>query len=100
MTEDEPLDIVCAADGYPRPALDISLDEKGQMPTIMALANGIQTPSFVDNKFKPSVYEAYRIVGLTSFDNQRNLTCRVDMKLPDKNLILSATKRLYIECNE
>ncbi|CAF3340991.1 unnamed protein product [Rotaria sp. Silwood1] len=97
MIEGEPLDIVCAADGYPRPALDISLNKNGTTPTIMALASGIQPPTFIDNQFKPSVYEAYRIPGLTSYDNGRNLTCRVDMKQIDKNLIISITKQLYIE---
>ncbi len=98
MVEGEPLDIVCAADGFPRPALDISLDKNGTMPTIMALATGISPPSIVDNQFKPTVYEAYRIPGLTSSDNGRNLTCRVDMKQIDKKLMLSSTKQLYIEC--
>ncbi|CAF2710923.1 unnamed protein product [Rotaria sp. Silwood2] len=97
MVEGEPLDIVCAADGYPRPALDVLLDKNGTTPTIMALASGIQPPTFIDNQFKPSVYEAYRIPSLTSYDNGRNLTCRVDMKQIDKNLILSITKQLYIE---
>lgn len=101
MVEGEPLDVVCATDGYPRPALDISLDKNGTMPVIMALASvGIQPPVLIDNQFKPSVYEAYRIPGLTSYDNGRNLTCRVDMKHIDKTLILSVTKQIYIECKE
>jgi hypothetical protein len=98
MTEGEPLDVICAADGYPRPALDITLDKDGIAPTIMALASGIQPPSSINNKFKPSAYEAYRIAGLTPSDNGRNLTCHADMKQIDKNLILSTTKQLYIEC--
>ncbi|CAF0790556.1 unnamed protein product [Adineta steineri] len=97
MVEGEPLDIVCAVDGSPRPALDISLDKNGTTPTIMALASGIQSPSIINNLFKPSVYEAYRIAGLKSSDNGRNLTCRVDMKQINKQLILSVTKQLYIE---
>ncbi|CAF2574513.1 unnamed protein product [Rotaria sp. Silwood2] len=97
MIDGEPLDVVCAADGFPRPALDISLDKNSTMPTIMALANGIQTPSMVNDQFKPSVYEAYRIIGLTPSDNGRNITCQVDMKQIDKKLILSTTKQLYIE---
>ena len=96
--EGEPLDIVCAADGYPRPALDLSFDENGPMPTIMAFANGIQTPSIVNDQFKPSAYEAYRIIGLTASDNGRNITCHVDMKQIDRNLILSTTRQIYIEC--
>lgn len=98
MIEGEPLDIVCASDGSPRPALDISFDKNGTIPTIMALATGIQLPSFVNNEFKPNIYEAYRIPGLTSSDHGRNITCRVDMKHIDKKLILSTTKQLYIEC--
>jgi hypothetical protein len=96
--EGESLDVACAADGYPRPALDISLDKNGTMPTIMALANGIQAPTIVNDQFKPTVYEAYRIIGLTSADNGRNITCHVDMKQIDKKLILSSTMQLYIEC--
>ncbi|CAF1573393.1 unnamed protein product [Rotaria sordida] len=97
MVEGESLDVGCAADGSPRPAVDISLDKNGTIPTIMALANGIQTPSIVNDQFKPSVYEAYRIIGLTALDNGRNITCQVDMKQIDKKLILSTTKQLYIE---
>jgi hypothetical protein len=99
MVEGEPLDIVCAADGSPRPALDIALDRNGTGPTIMALAGGIQAPPMINNQFKPTVYEAYRIAGLAPSDNGRNLTCRVDMKQIDERLILSSTKQLYIECN-
>ena len=98
MVEGEPLDVVCAADGHPRPALDISLDRNGTQPTIMALASGVQTPTMVNDQFKPSVYEAYRIVGLTPTDNGRNVTCHVDMKQIDRRLTLSTTKQLYIEC--
>lgn len=98
MVEGEPLDIVCAADGFPRPALDISLDRNGTMPTIMALASAIQTPSIVNDQFKPSVYEAYRIIGLTSSDHRRNITCRVDMKQIDKRLVLTTKKQIHIEC--
>jgi hypothetical protein len=99
MIENEPLDVVCAADGYPRPAVDISFDQNGPIPTIMALAaSDIKAPAIVNDQFKPSVYEAYRIIGLTSADNGRNLTCQVDMKQIDKSLILSTTKQLYIEC--
>ena len=98
MMEGEPLDIVCAADGSPRPALDVSFDRNGSIPKLMALATGVQPPAIVNDQFKPSVYEAYRIVGLTSADNGRNLTCHVDMKQIDKNLVLSTTKQLYIEC--
>lgn len=98
MVEGDPLDIVCAADGSPRPALDIALDRNGTGPTIMALAGGIQAPPMINNQFKPTVYEAYRIAGLTSADNGRNLTCRVDMKQVDEKLILSSTKQLHIEC--
>jgi hypothetical protein len=98
MMEGEPLDIVCGADGHPRPALDVTLDRNGSQPTIMALASGIQPPALINDQFKSTVYEAYRIVGLTAADNGRNLTCHVDMKQIDKNLILSTTKRLYIEC--
>ncbi|CAF1099907.1 unnamed protein product [Rotaria sp. Silwood1] len=97
MIEGEPLDIICAADGSPRPALDISLDKNGTIPTIMALANGIQPPPIVNDQFKSSVYEAYRIIGLTPSDNGRNITCQVDMKHIDKKLILSTTKQLYME---
>lgn len=100
MTEGEPLDIVCAADGFPRPALDISLDKNGSTPTIMALASGNQLPVTVNNQFKPTVYDSYRIVGLTSADNGRNITCYVDMKQIDKKLVLSITKQLYIECKK
>lgn len=100
MVEGEPLDIVCAADGFPRPALDISLDKNGSSPTIMALASGSQPPLMINNQFKPTVYDSYRIVGLTSSDNGRNITCHVDMKQIDKNLILSTTKQLYIECKK
>ncbi|CAF3667529.1 unnamed protein product [Rotaria sp. Silwood1] len=97
MIEGEPLDIICAADGSPRPALDISLDKNGTIPTIMALANGIQPPPIVNDQFKSSVYEAYRIIGLIPSDNGRNITCQVDMKHIDKKLILSTTKQLYME---
>ena len=98
MKEGEPLDIVCAADGFPRPALDVSLDNNGSMPTIMALATTLQPPTVINNQFKPSVYEAYRIVGLTAADNGRNLTCNVDLKQIDKNLTVFSSKKLYIEC--
>ena len=98
MVEGEPLDIVCAADGSPRPALDIALDRNGTGPTIMALAGGIQVPSTINNQFRPTVYEAYRIAGLTPADNGRNLTCRVDMKQIDEKLVLTSIKQLYIEC--
>ncbi len=98
MVEGESLDVVCAADGFPRPALDISLDKNGTIPTIMALASGNSPPSVINNQFKPTVYDSYRIVGLTPLDNGRNVTCYVDMKQIDKNLVLSTTKQLYIEC--
>ena len=98
MIEGEPLDIVCAADGLPRPELDILFESNFTKPTIMALASGIQPPSTINDQFKPSAYEAYRIVGLTPEDNGRNLTCHVDMKQGDKKLIQSITKQLYIEC--
>ncbi|CAF4580595.1 unnamed protein product, partial [Rotaria magnacalcarata] len=78
VIDGQPLDIVCAADGFPRPALDISLDKNGITPTIMALASGIQAPTIVTNQFKASVYETYRILDLTPLDNGRNVTCRVD----------------------
>ncbi|CAF0752618.1 unnamed protein product [Adineta ricciae] len=97
MVEGEPLDIVCAADGSPRPALDIALDRNSTGPTIMALAGGIQVPSTINNQFRPTVYEAYRIAGLTPADNGRNLTCRVDMKQIDEKLVLTSIKQLYIE---
>ena len=89
VIDGQPLDIICAADGSPRPALDISLDKNGITPTIMALASEIQSPTIVTNQFKPSVYEAYRILGLTPLDNGRNITCRVDMKQINKKLILT-----------
>jgi hypothetical protein len=98
MVEGESLDVFCAADGYPRPALDITLDKNGTMPTIMALASDIKVPPMVNDQFKPSAYDAYRIVGLTPSDNGRNITCHVDMKHIDKKLQLSTTKQLYIEC--
>ncbi|CAF0926468.1 unnamed protein product [Adineta ricciae] len=97
MVEGEPLDIVCAADGSPRPALSITLDKNGTTPTIMALASNTPTPTMINDQFKPTVYEAHRIIGLTSADNGRNVTCHVDMKQMDPNLILSSTKQLYIE---
>ncbi|UJR33558.1 hypothetical protein I4U23_020998 [Adineta vaga] len=97
MIEGESLDIVCAADGSPRPAFDIAFDKSGPPPTIMALAGSIQLPSVIKNQFKPTVYEAYRIAGLTPQDNGRNLTCRVDMKQVNEKLILSSTKQVYIE---
>jgi hypothetical protein len=98
LIEGDPLDVLCTADGYPRPALDISLDKNGTAPTIMALAS--TTPSPIDGniQFRSSVSEAYRIIGLTPADNGRNVTCHVDMKHIDKNLSLSSTKQLYIEC--
>ncbi|CAF3407139.1 unnamed protein product [Rotaria socialis] len=97
MVEGEPLDIVCAADGSPRPSLEISLNKNHTTPTIMALATGIKTPDLIDNRFQPSVYEVYRIPHLTYADNGRNLTCHVDMKHIDNTLILSVTKQIYIE---
>ena len=98
MVEGESLDVICAADGYPRPAVDVTLDRNGTMPTIMALASGKQAPSLINEQFKPSVYETYRIVGLTPEDNGRSVTCQVDMKQMDKKLIRSTSKQLYIEC--
>lgn len=95
MVEGESLDIICTADGYPRPALEISLDKNGTMPKIMALAT--ESTNFNDQS-RSSVSEAYRITGLTPADNGRNITCLVDMKHIDKNLTLSSTKQLYIEC--
>jgi hypothetical protein len=100
MVEGEPLDVVCAADGSPRPALDLSLDKNSTTTTIMALASGIPPPPIVNDQFKPTVYEAYRIVGLTPADNGRNLTCHVDMAQIDKNFTLSTTKTIYIECKK
>jgi hypothetical protein len=100
MVEGEALDIICSADGSPRPALDISFDKNGTTPTIMALARDNQPPAMINNQFKPTVYDSYRIVGLTPLDNGRNITCHVDMKQIDKKLILSTTKQLYIECKE
>ncbi len=98
MVEGEALDVVCTADGYPRPALDISLDTNGTMPTIMALAGSLELPTNVNLQSKSSVSEAYRIIGLKAEDNGRNLTCHVDMKHINKNLSLSSTKQLHIEC--
>lgn len=98
MVEGEPLDIVCAADGSPRPALDISFDKNGLTPTIMALASENQLAPAMNYPFKPTVSDAYRIKGLTPSDNGRNVTCHVDMKHIDKNLVRSITKQLYIEC--
>lgn len=98
MVEGEPLDIVCAADGSPRPALDISFDKNGLTPTIMALASENQLAPTMIYPFKPTVSDAYRIKGLTPLDNGRNVTCHVDMKHIDKNLVRSITKQLYIEC--
>ena len=98
MVEGESLDIVCAADGSPRPALDISFDKNGLTPTIMALASDNQLAPAMNYPFKPTVSDAYRIKGLTPLDNGRNVTCHVDMKHIDKNLVRSITKQLYIEC--
>lgn len=98
LVEGESLDVVCAADGSPRPALAITVDGNGTSPTIMALANNNPPPATINEQFKPTVYEAHRIIGLTSADNGRNLTCHVDMKQMDKNLVLSSSKQLYIEC--
>jgi hypothetical protein len=98
LVEGESLDVVCAADGSPRPALSITVDGNGTAPTIMALASNTPAPAMINDQFKPTVYEAHRIIGLTSADNGRNLTCHVDMKQMDKNLVLSSTKQLYIEC--
>jgi len=95
MVEGESLDVVCTADGYPRPALDISIDKNGTNPIIMALATA---PIDVSDQSKSSFTEAYRIIGLTPADNGRNITCHVDMKHINKNLSLSSTKQLYIEC--
>ncbi|UJR35932.1 hypothetical protein I4U23_028673 [Adineta vaga] len=97
MIEDELLDVICAADGSPRPALSITLDKNGTTPTIMVLASNTPIPTTINDQFKPTVYEAHRITGLTSADNGRNLTCHVDMKQMDKSLILSSTKQLNIE---
>lgn len=98
MVEGEPLNVVCATDGFPRPAVDLLFDKNGSKPTIMALASEISMPNMINDQFKPSVYETYRIVGLTSEDNGRNITCQVDMKQIDKSLILSTSKQLHIEC--
>jgi hypothetical protein len=98
MIEGEPLDVLCTADGYPRPALDISFDKNVTARTIMALARTTPSPMNGNIQFRPSVSEAYRIIGLTPADNGRNITCHVDMKHIDKNLSLSSTKQLYIEC--
>ena len=99
LIEGEPLDVLCTADGYPRPALDISIDRNGTAPTIMALATTASSPTDVDIQLRStSISEAYRIIGLIPADNGRNVTCHVDMKHIDKNLSLSSTKPLYIEC--
>ncbi|CAF1256280.1 unnamed protein product [Adineta steineri] len=97
MVEGESLDIACAADGYPRPALDILIDKNGTMPEIMALAGKHEPPTMINDQFKPSVYETYRINKLTPEHNGKNITCYADMKHIDKNLIVSSTKQLYIE---
>lgn len=98
LVEGEPLNVVCAADGNPRPAVDLTFDKHGGKPTIMALAGETSIPQLINNRFRPTVYETYRIVGLTSEDNGRNVTCQVDMKQIDKSLVLSTSKQLFIEC--
>lgn len=98
MVEGEPLDLLCTADGYPRPAFDISLDKNGTKPTVMALAGTSAAGSNTPLQIQSGVSESYRIIGLTPEDNGRNITCQVDMKHIEKNLSLSSTKQLYIEC--
>ena len=95
MIEGNWLDVVCAADGYPRPTLHISLDENR---TIMALANQILSPLIVNDQFQPTAYETYRIIGLTALDNGRNVTCHAQMKQINQNLSRSTTRQLYIQC--
>ena len=95
MVQGEPLDLLCTADGYPRPAFDISIDKNGTKPTVMALAGTTPTGNNIPQS---GFSESYRIIGLTPEDNGRNITCLVDMKHIDKNLSLSSTKQLYIEC--
>lgn len=98
MVEGEPLDVLCLADGYPRPAFDISIDKNGSKPTVMALASTTPAAKNSPLQLQTSFTESYRIIGLTPEDNGRNITCQVDMKQIDKNLTLSSTKQLYIEC--
>lgn len=99
LIEGEPLDIQCAADGYPRPSMEIQFDRNGTMPTIMALAHRNDLPeNFINEQFRPTIYETYRILGLTSADNGRNLSCQVDMKSIEKKLSKSITKPLFIQC--
>ena len=52
----------------------------------------------LNEHFRPTIHETYRIVGLTSADNGRNLSCQVDMKSIEKNLLRSASKQLFIQC--
>lgn len=98
LVEGEPLDIICGSDGFPRPSFHLSLDKKDSIAKIMALATDIKIESIQNDKFKGNNYENYRILGLTSSDHGKNLTCHVDMKHINQNLILSSTKQLYIEC--
>ena len=98
MVEGEPLDVLCLADGYPRPAFDISIDKNASKPTVMALASTTPSANNALLQSQASFSESYRIIGLTPEDNGRNITCQVDMKHIDKNLTLSSTKQLYIEC--
>lgn len=98
MVEGESLDLLCTADGYPRPAFDISIDKNGTKPTVMALASTTPTGNNIPLQIQSGFSESYRIIGLTPEDNGRNITCQVDMKHIEKNLSLSATKQLYIEC--
>ena len=93
------MDVVCAADGFPRPSMEIRFDRNGSIPTIMALANRYEAVKELFNEhFRPTIHETYRIVGLTSADNGRNLSCQVDMKSIEKKLFRSTNKQLSIQC--
>ena len=99
--EGQSLDVICTADGYPRPEIDITIDRNGSKPTIMALASTTTTPSPASNlntKNRLLFSETYRITGLKPEDNGRNITCHANMKHINKTLSLSSTKTLHIEC--
>ncbi|CAF0738057.1 unnamed protein product [Didymodactylos carnosus] len=96
VVDDESLDVYCGADGYPKPEIDVYLDKNGTSRLISSIAGG-KKPDTINELFKPSSYEAYRIQQLTPEDNGRWITCEADLTKADKTMKKKVSKQLYIE---
>ncbi|CAF1529576.1 unnamed protein product, partial [Didymodactylos carnosus] len=97
MIDGESLDVYCGADGYPKPEIDVYLDKNSTSRLVLSIA-GVKKPDTINDLFKPSSYEAYRIERLTPEDNGRWLTCEADLTKAEKTIKKLISKQLYIEC--